>query len=351
MALSAANLLTLNPYTSGYGINISNNEISNTLSTSDALSIYVDKAATGDGTGVDWTNAYTTIQSAVNSLPPIVNNAVTIYVRKGATDYDESLIIKNLIVNSSITLRGEYYWYGTNASDKTGKFDISASDPEYANRANISAGDYVLLTKWTTTIEGSAVVESFVDTVASFTGTEVTLTTNTGKALTTAWTYTIVKTILTSSVSAGNTLLVDSINNVTVSGMYISQGNTGYSLKFNITHNCTASTCYLPNGALIFAHSHATFYRCYFARSSCVTTSDMSKSLFYYCVFQASGSGSALSLSNSSNTYVRYCHIRTGSPTGISATSGSYCSGTVLNEASTPKSPASSSDWSHISTS
>ena len=45
--------------------------------------IYVDMEAVGGGTGVDWTNAFTTIQAAVNSVDDVVLHAYTISVRAG----------------------------------------------------------------------------------------------------------------------------------------------------------------------------------------------------------------------------------------------------------------------------
>jgi len=45
--------------------------------------IYVDKEATGSGTGEDWTNAFTTIQAAVDSCPDTIVHDYTIQVRDG----------------------------------------------------------------------------------------------------------------------------------------------------------------------------------------------------------------------------------------------------------------------------
>jgi hypothetical protein len=45
--------------------------------------IYVDKEAVGTGDGTSYTNAFTTIQAAVDSCPDIIAHAYTIYVRAG----------------------------------------------------------------------------------------------------------------------------------------------------------------------------------------------------------------------------------------------------------------------------
>ncbi|GAJ11060.1 unnamed protein product, partial [marine sediment metagenome] len=81
--------------------------------------IRVDKAATGEGDGTSWTDAFTTIQDAVNSLEDIILHAYIITVRKGATPYREQVELNSLpavnpshLILGSLTIEGEYYWYG-----------------------------------------------------------------------------------------------------------------------------------------------------------------------------------------------------------------------------------------------
>jgi hypothetical protein len=45
--------------------------------------IYVDSAAAGANDGTSWTDAFTTIQAAFDAIPPIINHAVTVYIKRG----------------------------------------------------------------------------------------------------------------------------------------------------------------------------------------------------------------------------------------------------------------------------
>ncbi|MFA5379490.1 MAG: hypothetical protein WC455_27280, partial [Dehalococcoidia bacterium] len=111
--------------------------------TTAAMSVYVDSAATGTGDGTSWTDAFTTIQAAINSLPVVLEHAVTIYIRKGASAYAENLTIQQLVGKGSLTIRGEYYWNGAcaaAATPSTTKFNLTAADG-----AQIATGDVVLI--------------------------------------------------------------------------------------------------------------------------------------------------------------------------------------------------------------
>lgn len=176
--------------------------------------IYVDKAATGAGTGVDWTNAFTTVTAAINSLPAIINHAVTIYVRKGSTAYDETVTIKRIVAGGSITIQGEYYWQNTIASagSGAGKFNANAAD------TGIAAGDKILLMKYTGTVGASRPDDAFIDTVATVDGTEITLTTRTSDTFTTSWRYVVVRTEIKS--------LVVQSDYTTIFGLYFNSGTS-----------------------------------------------------------------------------------------------------------------------------
>jgi len=209
-------------------------------STTATQSIYVDKAATGAETGVDWTNAFTTIQAAVNSLPAIINHAVTIYIRKGSTAYAESVFVQRVVGSGSITIRGEYYWNAV--PDVTGTAGCSAGSFAItnANAANIEAGDIIWMIKYTSTIEGSEpTTEVLPTTIASVTPGEtyttiaVTGCTDDFTTDTAKWAYHIVKTQIAPSGSAGITITQS--NYVTILGLHIE-----------------ASICLNPKGCLNF---------------------------------------------------------------------------------------------------
>ena len=315
-------------------------------STTATQAIYVDKAATGDGTGVDWTNAFTTIQAAVNSLPAIINNAVNIYVRKGSTPYAESVSVQRVIGAGSITIQGEYYWHGVNTSSKTGKFDVGSSDFGYADRAQIAAGDQVWMTKWSGTVNASTPSESIIDTVASVSGTEVTLTTNTEKALNTTWTYRIVNTAILGAILANC--------NTTING--ISCDGTGGSPGAAIAHVVSGTTvsvayCYITGSQArgINTGANTMISDCAIKLTGGVGECIHAEgAVFKYgrCVFSGI---TGIRASGSFAIWNTYNHIMPGTGTGIYIDGNSFVrSYAGRNDATTPTNPASSSESAYI---
>lgn len=231
-------------------------------STTATQSIYVDKAATGGGTGVDWTNAFTTIQAAIYSLPAIINHAITIYVRNGSTAYDEALMLARVVGSGSITIRGEYYWYGSAQGTKTGKFDLGASDFGYANRAQIAAGDKVLLIQWSGTVDGSTPSASYIDTVASISGTEVTLTTNSSLSITSSFSYVIVKTVITPT--SGSGLTITDTCGIVINGLYFT-GSGSRGIYAANSRNIAINNCIIDGfgiGIYSVRYSEVTAIKC-----------------------------------------------------------------------------------------
>lgn len=315
-------------------------------STVEDMIVYVDSAATGTGTGVDWANAFTTIKAAVNSLPAVINHAVTIIIREGSTPYDENITIQRVIAAGSIVIRGEYYWYGTVAASKTGKITVGVSDYGYADRAQIAVGDVIWATKWSGTVNASTPSESIIDTVASVSGTEVSLTTNTGKTFDTTWTYQIVKTEI-------STILCRYTDFVTITGLSFKGG--GINL-LNI-YNCTGvivSFCYFSptakvgNGQLIRIESSSNVYPI----TRCCVDSTYSDSRGLYIVVgpYSNLNASVINLTGASTIGVvgsngamvkcSYSHIKAAG-VGIMATKLSFIERmSSLNESTTPNSPA-----------
>ena len=328
-------------------------QIGSPTSTTASTTIYVDSAATGVGDGVDWTNAFTTIQAAINSLPAIINHDVTIYIRKGATEYDESITVRRIVGAGSITIRAEYFWYGTNTSSKTGKIDLGSSDFGYADRANIEAGDKVLVVKWAGTVNASAPTASYEDTVASVSGTEITLTTNTGIAFNTLCTYLITKPMLRST--TGTQITVTDTNAVYLWGLY-SSGCAGRCIRLVNSRGVDIRGCSCASigsgssGIQLESKSSAyasmgimkgnTGYGIYAVSQSDITWES-------YRVELTASSGNAIggSCAYLSSMVARYNHIA-DALIGLNAISNSYiyAGAHILNEATTPKSPASSTD-------
>lgn len=162
-------------------------------------SIYVDKAATGNGTGVDWTNAFTTITAAVDSLPAIINHAVTIYVRKGATPYRETVTVQRVISGGSLTIRGEYYWSNQAASNSTANRLVKAAADDFTN---VEVGDRVYLLQYSGTYAASVVSNSYVGTVTNVDNKAsgyVTISMGSSITPTAGWHYVICKTEISGS--------------------------------------------------------------------------------------------------------------------------------------------------------
>lgn len=179
--------------------------IASVSSTTATQSIYVDKAATGTGTGVDWTNAFTTIQAAVDSLPAIINHAVTIYIRKGSTPYRETVTVQRVIGAGSILIRGEYYW-NKQTGYVTGTTENTTANRLYKNASddftNVENGDKVYLLQYSGTYAASVPTNSYVGTVTDASTKAsgyVTISMDSSVTPTTAWHYVICKTEISGS--------------------------------------------------------------------------------------------------------------------------------------------------------
>jgi len=317
-------------------------------STTGNQTIWVDKAATGAGTGVDKTNAFTTIAAAIESLPAIINHEVTIKIVKGSTAYNETITIQRVVSDGSITLRGEYYWYGTNAGTKTGKLDLGSGDFGYSNRAQIAAGDLVWATKWSGTVSASTPSESIIDTVASVSDAELTLTTNTTKSFDTTWTYQIVKTIIS------GTVIENKSKTTTITGFGFTLASSAHYVKCS-NADLTINYCYVANsgGGCIGVYSSAIgATRCYFGAfvSGSFSGVCLLDGVFEInnCVLTGVRGITGLNCSRSRN-WSPYNHILPGTTTGIYMTLNSVGYFTATrNDATTPKTPATSTDASYI---
>jgi len=215
------------------------------------LTIYVNNSATGTGDGTSWANAFTTIQAAIDSLPAIINHDVTIYIRKGTSTYANTTI-QRIVGDGSITIQGEFCVVGTVASagSTTGKFNVQADD------TGAATGDKVLMMKYSGTINNSTPTDAFIDTVASVSGTEITLTTRTTDTFTTSWTYLIVRT-QTGNITSTNT------ENLIIAGLYTGQiylnNNQNWRIIYTICVSSTTFPIYIMNSNNLNASSQALY--------------------------------------------------------------------------------------------
>lgn len=276
-------------------------------STTATQTIYVDKAATGAGTGVDWTNAFTTIQAAFDSLPAIINHAVEIYVRKGSTAYSDTSTLQRTVAGGSVTVRGEYYWVNQAKSNATANRLYKADADDWTG---IESGDAVYLLQYSGTYEASIPTIAYVGTVDSIAGLGsgyVTVTCPVGSVTpTTGWKYVITKTVISGALTAQN------MDMVTIKGLTFTN-----TVALTNSRNSTISECNITapgSPYTISAKSSVSFLNSYFGNSG--STDGMGSGMVsiqcIHCFFEklTTAGRSLLRISNTSElTTCRYTYI------------------------------------------
>ncbi len=363
--------------------------------TTAAMSVYVDSAATGIGDGTSWTDAFTTIQAAINSLPSVLEHAVTIYIRKGATAYAETLIINQLTGKGSVRLRGEYYWTGNCAAATTPgttKFKTAA----HSNGANIAVDDRVLITS---SYGGAgaynyyvfSTVKSVVDKGSNIYEVELNTAADWGNIGATDY-YTIVKTEITGNTTITSTENISLVGlNITgyitvtnsiisaLSFLFISSTATAAALTLTsksaiaTMQNCYVNSDVATRGAVSItgnSYLNANYIDASMGGAGIVSTANV----FVASALSSTAYGTIMMILGGKNTcnikqsiikapaascgvradqlsfgYLHYCTIVTGTGTGVLAT---YNSSVVIincnNRATTPKNPAGASDAAYI---
>jgi hypothetical protein len=254
------------------------------------MSVYVDSAATGAADGTSWTDAFTTIQAAINSLPVVLEHAVTIYVRKGSTAYAENITIQQIVGKGSLTIRGEYYWYGECAAAATPsdtKFNLTATDG-----AQIAAGDSVLIR------------DGYADYVIS----TVKATVDKGSNV---WEIELNNALPTGNIGTGDYYTIGKSQIVASSGIGLSVANTSaLEISGLFIQSSSGSGIYISNGSGVTI-------------SGCFVLANTTNS-----AIQATGSGCRVSITKS----YMYCST-TGRPLLISGAGGLVIVGNSLTGA------------------
>lgn len=287
-------------------------------STTATQSIYVDSAATGDGTGVDWTNAFTTIQAAVNSLPAIINHAVTIYVRKGSTAYAEATL-QRVVAAGSITIQGEYYYNSTVASagSGAGKFNVHAS-----HSGLVQVGDRVLMIKYSGTVGASKPSDAFLDTVASVDGTEVTLTTRTTDEFTTSCQYVIVRTKC-GAITVTNTdnITIQGLNVVTSAYQAITITNSQLMLDSVVVDASGRYGIYQINARNLLNHTYVGINHTYTSAAGYPIQLLFNSNQGFYNLFvqSAASTGALVSATKKSGLVLNYAYLKS-----VTSSTGGY---------------------------
>ena len=355
--------------------------------TTAAMSVYVDAAATGAADGTSWTDAFTTIQAAVDSLPVILEHDVTIYIRKVSVAYDENVVITQMVGRGSLTLRGEYYWYdqcAAAATPSTTKFNITATDG-----AHVEAGDAVLVRDGHADYVVST-VKSTVDKGSNVWEIELNDALPTGNIGTGDY-YSIAKTAV--APTNGHAVNILGSDKVYIYGLRLTGGGNGYGIDTLSVASLTIDCCFLygvansaPNGYAFRtdgAYARHYIYRSYVSaaisraiaigcgsvyigngtdQSGCVIETGTggsgvvavapSQSFVYNSIIHTPG-GTGFNFSRNSGAYIGSCTIspsgKTVATTGIVASyNASVQVVSTTNNATTPKTPASATDAAYI---
>jgi Tfp pilus assembly protein PilX len=346
------------------------------IQTTAAQSIYVDKAATGTGDGTSWTNAFATIQAAINSLPTVLEHAVTIYIRKGSTAYSETPTIRQITGKGSLTIRGEYYWNGQCAAAGTAaanKFRLTATDG-----ANIANGDHVLITSG---YGGAGTYNYYVFTTVSSVSSigsnvyEVTLTDSldSGNIGTTEY-YTVVKTDITGGITvtgssginlyglyiSGPIVFTDHTNISSMAYVFVSAASGTIAITaYNGSNVSGTRNCYFSGLVGIFSSVSSSFtantstaganVAVSLGASGAIYSSTNSYIIFRYGILKGGASSYGCYIFVNAIIDIYYVTVVSGTSVGIFCSQNSFCRvTTVYNNATTPKNPASSTDASYI---
>jgi len=350
--------------------------------TTAAATIYVDKAAAGAGTGVDWTNAFTTIQAAIDSLPSIIDHVTSIKVRKGGTDYAENLAVQRIIGSGTLEIRGELYWAGACADAATPsstKFNLTASDG-----ASVTVGDPILVRHAATSFVYST-VKATVDKGSNVWEIEIDDAAPWGNITTAGsdW-YTIVRTRVTTS---SGYVVTDNSAMLSITGLSLNAGPGGcvyIGVRSGVTVTASvllADNTYGASGlygmAFCAAYVNSSYVRGYsplyvlynsvvgvgsgwvFSTGSVLDSTGATADAFTFgysgsasivlSVLRGTAGGNGIRVV--SLAYVIFYHGAILAPTGTGVNSVGNCfvsEYNVVNSATVPRVPATSFDASYI---
>ena len=342
--------------------------------TSGVMTIYVDSAAIGAEDGTSWTNAFTTIQDAWDSLPDIIAHAVTIKVRKGTNPYREQVDVDSRYVIGSVTIEGEYHWQGDCEANVGGAGEIT----DTGAFADVAVGDKVFVLDLNGA-NGRAQNGQYgtVDSVANVPnriGTTLTVTPSTG------WIYVICRTEISGSDDGtdGGTardacFSLTSVDNINIYGFYITFSDY-YAYEVTNSNNLELKCCIFENcdlDTLITQNSACTVWYCYLSGLYGARVDFLSAGVnYWYCLVEGCDYGlvvyrlgmvlcrysffksctNAVYGRETNWVEVNRCTIDNGCTKGIWMLWAGFCRQVyVTNNATTPKTPAAASDPSWIS--
>jgi hypothetical protein len=339
--------------------------------TTAAMSVYVDAAATGAGDGTSWTDAFTTIQAAIDSLSTVLEHAVTVYIRKGASAYAGASVAQ-LIGKGSLVFAGEYYWNGQCATATDGASTTKFNTIAHTDGANIEVGDHVLVT-YSTGGAGAynyyilSTVKAVTDEGSNIHQIELNNAADWGNIGAGSY-YTIVKTEISGGIGATNSTGW-SLRGVYANYMYITRSEISditcvifdgaASQAIRADYNSIISGI---SSSYIGGANHAVMSRylsfiyinppqsaataCVIAQTSGAYPALYTLFSYIYCrgsIIKGTATGYGVQSTHGSTVWVSACTITTGTGTGIIAQDNSVViRTTVTNSATTPLNPASS---------
>lgn len=269
--------------------------IESTSSTIATMSILVYDGTPSESDLSTYDEIYTTPALCFAALPAIINHAVTIKIRKADGSAYAAATLQRVVSAGSITIQGEYYYNNTVASagSGTGKFNVIAGHSEL-----VQAGDKVLLMKYSGTVGASTPSDAFVDTIASVSGTEITLTTRTSDAFDTSWRYVIVRTAVVG-------ININATKNVEICGLIYNEGTNPYiSNSSPVFRSCIIPVYFIDTHSKVYAE-YSAFKRDYSGDNGFVWYMfDNCIGIFYNCAFLNAGNNTGTAI-----TAIRVCNL------------------------------------------
>jgi len=284
--------------------------------------VYVDQAATGAGDGTSWTDAFTTIQDAVDSLEDIIVHDYTIRVRKGTNPYRETVYLNSdpanhpaKLILGSLSIEGEHYW-NANCDNNAVAGDIVDADADFDD---VEVGDRVLLLDFNGASSKCQAYEvCTVDDISGAAGG--TIGTDGAKTATTGWRYIIVKTKVSGSDdgtdggTARNYIFhLQTVDNVGIKGLWMDFSDS-LAIFYTYCRGMTLNTCIIENcdyGVRAVGMTYLTAQYCFFGVQGWLGLGAGEQSVVgaYYDAYEGGGAASGVHAERSCYVNSRYSYF------------------------------------------
>lgn len=270
------------------------------------VTYYVNEDAAGTGDGSSYTNGFTSLQAAIDAAPEFCT--LTIYVRKGSTNYsgDSTLIYKHGI--TQINIIGEYSW---TASCESNAIEGRIVDSDIVT-TGMAVGDRVVCMHYTGTVNASSIDDQFYATVTEV-GVGYVQTSEGTKVPTTGWVYLINSTLFDGNNSTNKIIAAGTVPYIAITGIgFVNQDDT--------------TPVYISNGL-------ATLTRCIFYQTRGISVVYKGLIAANTCgvIGTAAGAYPLVNATNNSFLYITTSAISGANTYGLYASQGSRIYGKYLN--------------------